>query len=109
MATPAREYPYLRCPLCDRAVALRGILSAALAFARAFRQKILDDESALAGRKRAATTNTSHFAVFHSGRRLHANNVVFCPAVRAVHRRWRKGLHGDELSLTHRSNSTPSN
>ena len=106
MATAAQEYSYLRCPLCDRTVALRGILSATLPFAGAFRQKILDDESALAGRERAATAKTSHFAVLPCGRRLHANNIVFCPAVRAVHRRWRKGFHGGGVWITHRSNST---
>jgi len=58
MATAAQEYSYLRCPLCDRTVALRGILSATLPFAGAFRQKILDDESALAGRERAASAKT---------------------------------------------------
>jgi hypothetical protein len=92
--------------LCDMAVALRDILNAALAFALGFRQKMLDDESALARRKRTATAKANHFAVFQSGRRFHANNVVFCPAVRAMHRRRRKGFHGGGVWITHRSNST---
>jgi hypothetical protein len=91
MVAAAQEYPNRRCPLCD--VALSGILSAVLAFALSFRQEILDHEGALAGRERAATAKTSHFAVFHFGCRLHANDIVSCPAVRAVHRRRRKGFH----------------
>ena len=80
-------------------------MAAPLAFALLVRQKILDDESALAGSKRSAAAKASHLAVFHASRSFHADNIVFRPAVRAVHRRWREGFHGTQVWITHRNYS----
>ena len=52
-------------------------MAAPLAFALLVRQKILDDESALAGSKRSAAAKASHLAVFHASRSFHADNIVF--------------------------------